>query len=196
MNIKIIILCLLSNLFYHFHIWWFLFNLNYLFESNLLNNLFCISLKLFLFFNLWEWESVMPLATLCICDSVCASSDFLIASGLSTWCYKNTMNWGFTEKNLVYFLRCIAKMTCGINFTKFNFACLLLLWLYNNSCLHFIFFQKITVAECIETQSKAMTMLTIDQLSYLLKFALQKIKQPGVRKPFYLLYCIVHRLLK
>lgn len=40
--------------------------------------------------------------------------------------------------------------------------------------------QKITVAECIETQSKAMTMLTIDQLSYLLKFALQKIKQPGV----------------
>lgn len=26
-----------------------------------------------------------------------------------------------------------------------------------------------------------MTMLTIDQLSYLLKFALQKIKQPGVR---------------
>lgn len=43
--------------------------------------------------------------------------------------------------------------------------------------------QKITVAECIETQSKAMTMLTIDQLSYLLKFALQKIKQPGV-SPF------------
>uniref|UniRef100_A0A673CFV3 Protein kinase C-binding protein 1-like n=1 Tax=Sphaeramia orbicularis TaxID=375764 RepID=A0A673CFV3_9TELE len=40
--------------------------------------------------------------------------------------------------------------------------------------------EKITVAECIETQSKAMTMLTIDQLSYLLKFALQKIKQPGV----------------
>lgn len=26
-----------------------------------------------------------------------------------------------------------------------------------------------------------MTMLTVDQLSYLLKFALQKIKQPGVR---------------
>lgn len=45
----------------------------------------------------------------------------------------------------------------------------------------FILLQKITVAECIETQSKAMTMLTIDQLSYLLKFALQKIKQPGVR---------------
>ena len=40
--------------------------------------------------------------------------------------------------------------------------------------------QKITVAECIETQSKAMTMLTIDQLSFLLKFALQKMKQPGV----------------
>ncbi|RXM91961.1 Protein kinase C-binding protein 1 [Acipenser ruthenus] len=40
--------------------------------------------------------------------------------------------------------------------------------------------KKITVAECIETQSKAMTMLTIDQLSYLLKFALQKMKQPGV----------------
>ncbi|XP_038865581.1 protein kinase C-binding protein 1-like isoform X6 [Salvelinus namaycush] len=39
--------------------------------------------------------------------------------------------------------------------------------------------QKITVAECIETQSKAMTMLTIDQLSYLLKFSLQKMKQPG-----------------
>ncbi|XP_067904588.1 MYND-type zinc finger-containing chromatin reader ZMYND8 isoform X8 [Heterodontus francisci] len=43
--------------------------------------------------------------------------------------------------------------------------------------------QKITVAECIETQSKAMTMLTIDQLSYLLKFALQKMKQPGT-EPF------------
>ncbi|KAF4023725.1 hypothetical protein G4228_015026 [Cervus hanglu yarkandensis] len=39
--------------------------------------------------------------------------------------------------------------------------------------------QKITVAECIETQSKAMTMLTIEQLSYLLKFAIQKMKQPG-----------------
>ncbi|XP_036803259.1 protein kinase C-binding protein 1 isoform X7 [Oncorhynchus mykiss] len=44
--------------------------------------------------------------------------------------------------------------------------------------------QKITVAECIETQSKAMTMLTIDQLSYLLKFALQKMKQPGT-EPFW-----------
>ncbi|XP_067382433.1 MYND-type zinc finger-containing chromatin reader ZMYND8-like isoform X4 [Channa argus] len=43
--------------------------------------------------------------------------------------------------------------------------------------------EKITVAECIETQSKAMTMLTIDQLSSLLKFALQKIKQPGT-EPF------------
>ncbi|XP_068598105.1 MYND-type zinc finger-containing chromatin reader ZMYND8 [Brachionichthys hirsutus] len=39
--------------------------------------------------------------------------------------------------------------------------------------------EKITVAECIETQSKAMMMLTLDQLSYLLKFALQKMKQPG-----------------
>ncbi|XP_061148242.1 MYND-type zinc finger-containing chromatin reader ZMYND8-like isoform X2 [Syngnathus typhle] len=39
--------------------------------------------------------------------------------------------------------------------------------------------EKITVAECIETQSKAMTLLTIEQLSYLLKFALQKMKQPG-----------------
>ncbi|XP_038866953.1 protein kinase C-binding protein 1-like isoform X4 [Salvelinus namaycush] len=44
--------------------------------------------------------------------------------------------------------------------------------------------QKITVAECIETQSKAMTMLTIEQLSYLLKFALQKMKQPGT-EPFW-----------
>ncbi|KAM9408809.1 MYND-type zinc finger-containing chromatin reader ZMYND8 isoform 2-T2 [Pholidichthys leucotaenia] len=43
--------------------------------------------------------------------------------------------------------------------------------------------EKITVAECIETQSKAMTMLTVDQLSYLLKFALQKMKQPGT-EPF------------
>uniref|UniRef100_A0A8C5F9D9 Zinc finger, MYND-type containing 8 n=1 Tax=Gadus morhua TaxID=8049 RepID=A0A8C5F9D9_GADMO len=43
--------------------------------------------------------------------------------------------------------------------------------------------EKITVAECIETQSKAMTMLTIDQLSFLLKFALQKMKQPGT-EPF------------
>ncbi|XP_029682490.1 protein kinase C-binding protein 1 isoform X2 [Takifugu rubripes] len=39
--------------------------------------------------------------------------------------------------------------------------------------------EKITVAECIETQSKAMMMLTLEQLSYLLKFALQKMKQPG-----------------
>ncbi|XP_042261460.1 protein kinase C-binding protein 1 isoform X4 [Thunnus albacares] len=39
--------------------------------------------------------------------------------------------------------------------------------------------EKITVAECIETQSKAMMMLNIEQLSYLLKFALQKMKQPG-----------------
>ncbi|XP_036007454.1 protein kinase C-binding protein 1 isoform X3 [Fundulus heteroclitus] len=39
--------------------------------------------------------------------------------------------------------------------------------------------EKITVAECIETQSKAMMMLTTEQLSYLLKFALQKMKQPG-----------------
>ncbi|XP_050978735.1 protein kinase C-binding protein 1 isoform X1 [Labeo rohita] len=43
--------------------------------------------------------------------------------------------------------------------------------------------EKITVAECIETQSKAMTMLTLDQLSFLLKFALQKMKQPGT-EPF------------
>uniref|UniRef100_A0AAQ4Q9U3 Zinc finger, MYND-type containing 8 n=1 Tax=Gasterosteus aculeatus aculeatus TaxID=481459 RepID=A0AAQ4Q9U3_GASAC len=43
--------------------------------------------------------------------------------------------------------------------------------------------EKITVAECIETQSKAMMMLTIEQLSYLLKFALQKMKQPGT-EPF------------
>lgn len=47
-------------------------------------------------------------------------------------------------------------------------------------------FQKITVAECIETQSKAMMMLTIDQLSYLLKFALQKMKQPGVSTLFFM----------
>lgn len=51
-----------------------------------------------------------------------------------------------------------------------------------------LFFQKITVAECIETQSKAMTMLTLDQLSYLLKFALQKMKQPGVSALTSLLY--------
>uniref|UniRef100_A0A3B1ISE6 Protein kinase C binding protein 1, like n=1 Tax=Astyanax mexicanus TaxID=7994 RepID=A0A3B1ISE6_ASTMX len=44
--------------------------------------------------------------------------------------------------------------------------------------------QKITVAECIETQSKAMTMLNLEQLSYLLKFALQKMKQPGT-EPFH-----------
>ncbi|KAJ8016265.1 hypothetical protein DPEC_G00005410 [Dallia pectoralis] len=44
--------------------------------------------------------------------------------------------------------------------------------------------EKITVAECIETQSKAMTMLTTEQLSYLLKFALQKMKQPGT-EPFW-----------
>ncbi|KAF3855880.1 hypothetical protein F7725_016603 [Dissostichus mawsoni] len=44
--------------------------------------------------------------------------------------------------------------------------------------------EKITVAECIETQSKAMMILTIEQLSYLLKFALQKMKQPGVSTLF------------
>ncbi|XP_046725352.1 protein kinase C binding protein 1, like isoform X3 [Silurus meridionalis] len=43
--------------------------------------------------------------------------------------------------------------------------------------------EKITVAECIESQSKAMTMLNLEQLSYLLKFALQKMKQPGT-EPF------------
>ncbi|TRY66543.1 hypothetical protein DNTS_015921 [Danionella cerebrum] len=42
--------------------------------------------------------------------------------------------------------------------------------------------EKITVAECIETQSKAMTMLTLEQLSFLLKFALQKMKQPGTEQ--------------
>ncbi|KAI5093620.1 protein kinase C-binding protein 1 isoform X1 [Silurus meridionalis] len=49
--------------------------------------------------------------------------------------------------------------------------------------------EKITVAECIETQSKAMTMLTLDQLSYLLKFALQKMKQPGT-EPFQKPVCL------
>uniref|UniRef100_A0A8C6I346 Bromo domain-containing protein n=1 Tax=Mus spicilegus TaxID=10103 RepID=A0A8C6I346_MUSSI len=41
-------------------------------------------------------------------------------------------------------------------------------------------YEKTAVAESIETQSKAMTMLTIGQLSYLLKFAIQKMKQPGM----------------
>ncbi|KAM9443565.1 MYND-type zinc finger-containing chromatin reader ZMYND8 isoform 1-T1 [Clarias gariepinus] len=49
--------------------------------------------------------------------------------------------------------------------------------------------EKITVAECIETQSKAMTMLTLEQLSYLLKFALQKMKQPGT-EPFHKPVCL------
>jgi len=53
-------------------------------------------------------------------------------------------------------------------------------WIQIKCLFLFDVFQKITVAECIETQSKAMMMLTIDQLSYLLKFALQKMKQPGV----------------
>lgn len=57
---------------------------------------------------------------------------------------------------------------------------MLLHLLYNSMHL----FQKITVAECIETQSKAMTMLNLEQLSYLLKFALQKMKQPGVMVVF------------
>ncbi|CAN0278648.1 unnamed protein product [Lampetra planeri] len=43
--------------------------------------------------------------------------------------------------------------------------------------------EKVTVAECIETQSKAMSMLTTDQLSYLLKFALQRMKHTGT-EPF------------
>ena len=51
--------------------------------------------------------------------------------------------------------------------------------------------EKITVAECIETQSKAMMMLTIEQLSYLLKFAIQKMKQPGVRRHFPLLHVLM-----
>ncbi|XP_062842604.1 MYND-type zinc finger-containing chromatin reader ZMYND8 isoform X2 [Trichomycterus rosablanca] len=49
--------------------------------------------------------------------------------------------------------------------------------------------EKITIAECIETQSKAMTMLTLEQLSYLLKFALQKMKQPGT-EPFQKPVCL------
>lgn len=53
-----------------------------------------------------------------------------------------------------------------------------------SACFSLDVFQKITVAECIETQSKAMMMLTIEQLSYLLKFALQKMKQPGVSTLF------------
>lgn len=44
--------------------------------------------------------------------------------------------------------------------------------------------EKIAVAESIKTQNKAMAMLTIGQLSYLLKFAIQKMKQPGVRGLF------------
>lgn len=64
-------------------------------------------------------------------------------------------------------------------FTLSVFSYFVMLYLFTD--VIFILLQKITVAECIETQSKAMTMLTIDQLSYLLKFALQKIKQPGVR---------------
>lgn len=50
--------------------------------------------------------------------------------------------------------------------------------------------QKITVAECIETQSKAMTMLNLEQLSYLLKFALQKMKQPGVSNQNLTIKCL------
>lgn len=37
-----------------------------------------------------------------------------------------------------------------------------------------------------------MTMLTIEQLSYLLKFAIQKMKQPGVRRKFlsaFVIFC-------
>lgn len=75
----------------------------------------------------------------------------------------------------------------GISFTRCHCSAILCdagycIYSLSSSYIYFfILLQKITVAECIETQSKAMTMLTVDQLSYLLKFALQKIKQPGVR---------------
>uniref|UniRef100_A0A8C4WQ15 Protein kinase C-binding protein 1-like n=1 Tax=Eptatretus burgeri TaxID=7764 RepID=A0A8C4WQ15_EPTBU len=39
--------------------------------------------------------------------------------------------------------------------------------------------EKVTVAECTETQSKAMSMLSTEQLSFLLKFALQRMKHTG-----------------
>uniref|UniRef100_UPI00358E964A MYND-type zinc finger-containing chromatin reader ZMYND8-like isoform X4 n=1 Tax=Myxine glutinosa TaxID=7769 RepID=UPI00358E964A len=39
--------------------------------------------------------------------------------------------------------------------------------------------EKVTVAECTETQSKAMSILSTEQLSFLLKFALQRMKHTG-----------------
>ena len=43
------------------------------------------------------------------------------------------------------------------------------------------FFQKIMRAECVDTRSKAMEMLTIEQLCTLLKYALERMKHAGVR---------------
>uniref|UniRef100_A0A8C4NAR0 Uncharacterized protein n=1 Tax=Eptatretus burgeri TaxID=7764 RepID=A0A8C4NAR0_EPTBU len=44
--------------------------------------------------------------------------------------------------------------------------------------------QKVTMAECVETQSKAMGLLTADHLCYLLRLALQRMKHPGT-EPFH-----------
>ena len=40
-----------------------------------------------------------------------------------------------------------------------------------------------------------MTMLTIEQLSYLLKFAIQKMKQPGVRRHFPLIHVLMRMVV-
>uniref|UniRef100_A0A8C4N5C2 Uncharacterized protein n=1 Tax=Eptatretus burgeri TaxID=7764 RepID=A0A8C4N5C2_EPTBU len=44
--------------------------------------------------------------------------------------------------------------------------------------------EKVTMAECVETQSKAMGLLTADHLCYLLRLALQRMKHPGT-EPFH-----------
>jgi len=50
-------------------------------------------------------------------------------------------------------------------------------------------------AECKETQSRAMSQLTIDQLALHLRYALQRMKTSGVRKIEYVLSTTVFHLI-
>ena len=47
-------------------------------------------------------------------------------------------------------------------------------------CVCVCVFQKTMRAECTDTRSPAMAMITVDQLCLLLKFALQRMKCQGV----------------
>ena len=48
--------------------------------------------------------------------------------------------------------------------------------------LKFCVFQQIMKAECVDTKSKSMSMLTLDQLCTLLVYAIQRMKKSGVSR--------------